>query len=321
MRTKEEAIRAMPDDLVGECWAIREEHLEAAMIRLSQGHPAPEAATVSRGRVPALVARAGEVAIIPVAGVITPRATAVGWCLGWTSADGLRAAFDDAMADPTIKGIVFDVFSPGGSVYGVPEVADHIAAARGRKPMVAVANSMAASAAYWIASAADRVLVTPSGEIGSIGVISVHLDRSAAIERQGYRFTLVTAGRYKAEGNDLGPLQDEARAFLQRRVNDYYDMFTKAVARNRGTSVAAIQSGYGQGRVVGAREAVTVGLADGVGTLEDAINGMAGALTLRAGALDRFRAVQLLEAEAGISRAGIEARERERRLHLTELTQ
>ncbi|MBP6670163.1 MAG: S49 family peptidase [Gemmatimonadales bacterium] len=320
MRTKEEPIRAMPDDLVGECWAIREEHLEAAMIRLSQGHPVPEAA-VSRGRVPALVARTGKVAVIPVTGVITPRATAVGWYLGWTSAEGLRAAFDEAMADPTIEGIVFDVFSPGGSVYGVAEVADHIAAARGRKPMVAVANSMAASAAYWIASAADRVLVTPSGEIGSIGVISVHLDRSAAMERQGYRFTLVTAGRYKAEGHEFAPLQDEARAFLQGRVNDYYEMFTKAVARYRATSAVAVQSGYGQGRVVGAREAVAVGLADGVGTIEDAINGMAGALALRAGALGRFRAVQLLEVEAGISSVGIEVRERERRLHLIELTQ
>ena len=98
-------------------------------------------------------------------------------------------------------------------------------------------------------------------------------------------------------------------------------MFTKAVARYRATSAVAVQSGYGQGRVVGAREAVAVGLADGVGTIEDAINGMAGALALRAGALGRFRAVQLLEVEAGISSVGIEVRERERRLHLIELTQ
>jgi signal peptide peptidase SppA len=179
-----------------------------------------------------------------------------------------------AVNDARIGAIVFDVNSPGGSVTGVDELSKMIYDARGSKPIVAVANHLMASAAYWIGTAADELVVTPSGEVGSIGVFAAHQDVSAAMEKEGVKTTLISAGKYKTEGNPFEPLTDEAHASIQARVDDYYSMFTKAVARNRGVNVADVRGGFGEGRVVGAQQAVSLGMADRVATLDDVISGL-----------------------------------------------
>jgi len=171
--------------------------------------------------------------------------------------------------------VVLDVDSPGGAVNGVEELADEMLRARGQKPVVAVANTLAASAAYWIATAADEVVVTPSGEVGSIGVFAVHEDFSAALEAAGIRVSLVSAGKYKMEGNPYEPLGDEGRAALQERVDDYYGMFVGAVARGRGVAAKDVREGFGQGRLVGARQAVELGMADRVATLDETLDRVA----------------------------------------------
>ena len=213
-------------------------------------------------------ARAGAVAVIPVYGTIVQRADLFTEMSGGTSTERVSALFAQAMSDPSVGSVVLRIDSPGGGVYGVAELADQILKARGRKQVVAVADSMAASAAYWIASAADEIVVTTGGEVGSIGVFAAHEDVSRHLEAEGVGVTLISAGKYKTEGSPFEPLSDEARAAMQSRVNDYYSLFVRAVAKGRGVSVDDVRGGFGEGRVVGAQQAVKLGMADRVDTYD-----------------------------------------------------
>jgi signal peptide peptidase SppA len=215
--------------------------------------------------------QAGAVAVLPLSGTIFPRANIVSDVSGGTSCEMFASEFRSALADPNVRAIVLDVDSPGGLVSGVPELSAEIFRARGTKPIVAQVNSLCASAAYWIASQADEIVVTPSGEVGSIGVLSLHVDRSAADEKAGNKYTYISAGQYKTEGNPHEPLSDEAREFAQSRVDDDHGMFAQGVARGRGVRVSLVRSSYGMGRVFGADEAVRLGMADRIGTLEHTI--------------------------------------------------
>jgi ClpP class serine protease len=141
--------------------------------------------------------------------------------------------------------------------------------------MVAVANTQASSAAYWLGSQAHEVVVSPSGEIGSIGVYQVHRDASKAFEGAGIRHTLVKAGKFKTEGNPYEPLGDEARDAAQQAVNDYYGMFVSDVARGRGVAAEDVTDGYGEGRQLTAKRAVKAGLADRVATLGQTVSRLA----------------------------------------------
>jgi signal peptide peptidase SppA len=211
------------------------------------------------------------VAVLPLFGTIFPRANMMTDISGATSADRFGAQFSDLVNDPDISAIVLDVDSPGGQVNGIEELSTQIFEARGKKTIVAVANHTMASAAYWIGTAADEVVVTPSGEVGSVGVFAVHKDISAALEREGIKVSLISKGKYKVEGNPYEPLAEEARAAIGMRVSEAYDAFINSVARNRGAKAADVRNGFGEGRVVGARQAVELGMADRIGTLEETI--------------------------------------------------
>lgn len=213
----------------------------------------------------------GDIAVLPLVGTISQRIDMMSEMSGGVTVEAFTKEFRALLNDPTVAAIVLDVDSPGGTVTGIEELSTEIFKARGIKPISAVANSLAASAAYWIASAADELAVSPSAIVGSIGVIAAHEDWSAADAMAGVKTTLITAGQYKAEGNPFEPLSDEARATIQKRVDEAYGMFTKAVARNRGVSVETVRTGFGEGRVVGAKEAVSLGMADRVATLDDVI--------------------------------------------------
>lgn len=213
----------------------------------------------------------GTAAVIPVHGTIFPRPNIFMAYSGGCSAEQIGRAVEQAAADPKAAAIVLDIDSPGGSVYGVPEAAAKILAARKVKPVYAVANHVAASAAYWLASQANTVAVSPSGTVGSVGVIWPHVDLSRAEDLAGRKTTYVTAGQFKAEGAQEFPLDDEARAERQRIVNDIYAQFVGAVAKGRGLTPAAVERDFGQGRMRLAREAVTARMADRVATLEDVL--------------------------------------------------
>ena len=218
----------------------------------------------------------GNIAILPVNGTISQKIGSMSHISGGTSTEELGAWFDAAVADNSIGAIVLDVNSPGGNVYGVTELVSKIMAARGSKPIIAVANSMMASAAYWIAAAADEIVVTPSGEVGSIGVLAVHTDISKAEEQAGVKTTVLKAGKFKALGHPHEPLSEDASGQLQGRVNDYYDMFVSDVAEGRGVGKKDVVNGFGQGKMVGSHEAVETGLADRVATMEEVISRLMG---------------------------------------------
>lgn len=216
--------------------------------------------------------RVSAVAVLPLFGTIFPRANLMTEMSGATSAEQFGKQFSALLKDPEVTAIVLDVDSPGGIVDGIEELSKQIYDARGQKPVVAVADHLMASAAYWIGTAADEVVVSPSSEVGSIGVFAVHEDWSKALEMEGIKVNLISAGKYKIEGNPYEPLGEEARSAIHARVNDYYDAFVDSVARNRGVSSSAVRNGFGEGRVVGARQAVSLGMADRVGTLEETID-------------------------------------------------
>lgn len=231
---------------------------------------APEAAAARRAQ--SVNAGAGSVAVVPVYGVLTHRAHAKAVSTQMTSTEELSASIKALAANPEVSSIILDIDSPGGSVFGVQEVGDTILAARGVKPVIAVANAQAASGAYWIASQATEVVVTPSGAIGSIGAFMVHDDKSGKYAAEGTKRTYIAAGKYKVDGNDTGPLEGEGLAHAQAMVDSFYTAFVRAVAKGRGVSVDQVRGpDFGEGRMVLARDAVAQGMANRIATLDDVI--------------------------------------------------
>jgi signal peptide peptidase SppA len=188
------------------------------------------------------------------------------WWYGGMSYDVIRGAFDMLVNDATVTRIVLDIDSPGGMVSGCFELAEHIFAARGTKPIDAVANDSAYSAAYAIASACDRIHLPNSGGVGSVGVVATHLDVSRYEDRVGVTYTHIVAGSKKVDGTTHAPLSESARSDIQAEVDRLAEMFVGMVARNRGLApeaVAALQAGCLFGPA-----AITAGLADAIGTVE-----------------------------------------------------
>lgn len=169
-----------------------------------------------------------------------------------------------ALADPSVKTIDLIVDSPGGSVLGLPETADVIHAANRVKPVRAFVTGIAASAAYWLASQASTITLTPSGEVGSVGVLDLHADISKALENAGVKVTAVHAGEHKVERAPFTPLTDAAKADMQAGVNAWYGDFLSAIRRGRGARVSAT-SNYGGGRMLSAKDAQRGGLIDFIG--------------------------------------------------------
>ena len=266
-------------------WALMPERLQAmtaVLTRWSSDEPPSEETLFqvnadrvlrdTRKQFAAANAGAG-IAVLPLYGVVTQRGNMVDDISGpgSTSTQKFTSALRQVLADDTVGQILIDIDSPGGSVYGVAELATEIVKARAQKPVVAVANSLAASAAYWIGCSAGEFYVTPGGEVGSIGVWQAHFDYSKALEEEGVKPTLISAGKFKVEGNPYVPLDPEAQAFMQSRVDDYYNAFIKAVAKGRGVSVADVRDGMGEGRVLGADAALAAKMVDGIATFDDVL--------------------------------------------------
>lgn len=225
------------------------------------------------------------IAVIPIQGLIAQHPQSLG-----TSTDEIGAALATALANPRVDAILLDVDSPGGHINGVPELAAKIAAARQVKPITAVANGLMASAAYWLGSQADEVVVTPSGEVGSIGVYMLHEDWSQNLAQEGVKIRAISAGKYKLEGAMWEPLNVEAEAFIQQRVDEVYGWFVKAVASGRRDSQTNVKAGYGEGRVLGGVQSVKANLADRVATFEESVGRLAARVQRRgpnAATLDR----------------------------------
>jgi signal peptide peptidase SppA len=236
---------------------------EAQPLRILPVEAAEASAPASSSR-----SRAGAIAVLPLFGTIANRMGMMSDLSGGTSAEKFTQWFRSALADPAVHSIVIDIESPGGGVAGISELGDEIYQARGVKPVVEVANAQAASAAYWLGSQASEFVVTPSGEVGSIGVFAAHQDVSQALDKEGVKVTYVQAGKYKTEGNPYSPLDEEAKAAIQTKIDAYYNQFVAAVARGRNTTAAKVISDMGQGRMLMAKDALNAGMVDRVATLD-----------------------------------------------------
>ena len=213
----------------------------------------------------------GAVAVLPLLGVMTPRAGLFQQLFGGVSTQQWTSQLNAMIADPMISAIVLDVDSVGGNVGMITEAAAAMRAGRKKKKIYAVANGMMASAAYWIGSQASEIIITPSGRAGSIGVFAEHTDLSQAADSAGIRTTLISAGKFKTEGNPFEPLTDEATAELQRSVDRIYDRFVSDVAAGRGVRAAKVERDFGQGRLLDAEDALSAGLVDRIATLDETI--------------------------------------------------
>lgn len=219
-----------------------------------------------------------KIAVVSVIGTLVSRSGYLDAASGLQAYGDIADAITTAMEDASVRGVILDVDSSGGEVGGLFDLVEQIQTIRGTsaKPLWAVANESALSAAYAIASAADRLYVTRTGEVGSIGVVAVHVDESGADAKAGLAWTFVFAGDRKVDGNAHEPLSERARATIQADVDRLYTEFCALVAANRGLSPEAVRGT--EAAIYRGALAVRAGLADRLGTLDLAIAEMAAEL-------------------------------------------
>jgi signal peptide peptidase SppA len=246
--------------------------------RLGLEPPAVEAALFSeqRSRKPYAVTDAG-VAVIEVSGSLVNRASGMDAQSGLTSYEQLGSEILDAATDPLVKGILLRFDSYGGEANGAWDVASLIEEAARIKPVWASVDDWALSAGYLLASATDRIWVTRTGGVGSVGIIAMHLDQSGWDAANGLRYTTIFAGDRKNDFNPHEPLSEGARDVLVTEVDRLYGMFVDAVARRRSVKTAAVR-GTEAGILYG-EESVSRGFADRVGTFRDALAAMTASLS------------------------------------------
>ena len=209
------------------------------------------------------------IAVITISGTLVKKASWMDAESGLSSYGEIRTMLADARDDPGIRGILLDVDSPGGEIGGLFDLADEVYAVREQKPCYAIANDDAFSAAYALASCAQRLFVTRTGGVGSIGVIAVHMDQSGFDEKMGRKYTAVYAGARKNDYSTHQPMSSAARANLQDEVDRLYEMFVASVARGRDMSPALVRKT--DASIYWGATAISAGLADQVGSFDDAL--------------------------------------------------
>lgn len=202
------------------------------------------------------------IALIPIHGTLVRRALGVEAASGLTSYAEISLRLDAALADLAIQGIVLDIDSPGGEAGGAFDLAARIRQAGCVKPIWAHANDAACSAAYALASAAERLTLSQTAGVGSIGVIALHVDQSARDAQEGLTYTAIYAGAHKNDYSPHAPLSADAAAALQTEVDRLYAIFVGQVAAMRGLEPEAVRAL--EARLMFGEDAVQAGLADAV---------------------------------------------------------
>lgn len=253
-------------------WACTPEVMETIMDIANRQNLSPEAVAKELGR-PLRnsydVEMRDGVAVLPVQGPLIRYATMFSQISGATSYDMLAQDFEKALNDASVTSIVLNIDSPGGEANGVSEFADMIAAARGTKPIIAYVGGMGASAAYWIASAADEIVINDTALLGSIGTVMNVTDTKEKDAKNGVKnYTIVSSqSPYKR----MDASTEEGQGRLQTLVNSLSDVFIAKVAANRGVDTETVMQNFGQGDVLVGQAAVTAGLADRIGSFEGLI--------------------------------------------------
>jgi signal peptide peptidase SppA len=217
--------------------------------------------------------RDGGVAVLSIDGVIAPKANLFTRVSGGTSAQMLTQQIESAVADPRVQALILVIDSPGGSVFGTPELAAAIHALSAEKPIVSISEGTMASAAYWFGSAANAVYISgPTVNVGSIGVVATH-DYSP--RATGGQTTEITAGRYKRIASSTAPLSDEGKQYLQDQVDHIYSVFVDAVAAHRDATTDDVLEQMADGRVFIGQQAIDAGLVDGFSTVDAMVEQLA----------------------------------------------
>lgn len=216
--------------------------------------------------------RQGGVAVLTLDGVMAPKANLFMRVSGGVSTQMAGLQIESAMADPRVTAMVLAIDSPGGSVFGTPELGATVREMAAIKPIVTVSEATLASAAYWVGSGANAVYISgPTVQVGSIGVVASHNYDPAA---RGVT-TEITAGKYKRIASATGPLSEEGKAYMQSQVDHLYQVFVDAVASNRGTTPDSVLEHMADGRVFIGQQAIDRGLVDGVSTVDAMVEQLA----------------------------------------------
>jgi signal peptide peptidase SppA len=242
--------------------AVDIKSLEAALGRPMRNEPKP------------YVVQDGA-ALIAIEGILSKRMSLLQQICGGQTYQSVQRDLAVALGDDEASAIILTIDSPGGAVDGVQGVADAIYAARSQKPIVAFVDGMAASAAYWLASSASRLYIgSDTDQVGSIGIVTQHVDTSNAEHQRGVKITDIAAGRYKAVGTQHAPLSAQDRNTIQDQLDQIYGIFVDTVARNRGVSVSKVLDQMADGRIFIGQRAMDAGLVDGKTTLPALIQQM-----------------------------------------------
>lgn len=196
------------------------------------------------------------------------------WLTGY---EYIWRAYERGMDDPAVRAIALVIDSPGGLVAGNFELVDKMYARRDEKPVWSFAHESAYSAAYSIASVGTKIIVSRTGGVGSIGVVTMHVDASKAYDQMGLKFTYIFAGKHKVDGNATAPLPDDVKARIQARIDELYGVFVSTVARNR-PQLSEEEVRATEALCFTATQAVSAKLADEIGPLDDALSAFAGDL-------------------------------------------
>lgn len=211
------------------------------------------------------------VALIDITGSLVNRGAWVGASSGLTSYEGIAAQIDKARTDDELHAAILDINSPGGEATGMFAVAQKVRELAAVKPVIAVVNDVAASAAYGIASGAHEIVISPTSFVGSIGVVMVHIDHSGEMEQKGLKATIIHAGANKVDGHPFGPLSKDVRANLQAKVNILYDRFLETVESGRGERLDAPSARKTEADIFIGQQAVELGIADRIGTFDQVL--------------------------------------------------
>lgn len=236
------------------------------------------------------------IAVIPVLGGLSHRGYGWWWRLTYAQ---IREEFNEAINDPSVKAIVFDMDSPGGEVAGLFDLVDLIYSARSKKPIYSILNDDALSAAYGIASAAEKVFISRTSMAGSVGVISIFMDQSKHDAEEGLKYTAIYAGEHKADFNPHEPLKKNSREWLQQSVNKTWEMFIATVARNRGLTqddIRNMQAGIFEGQ-----SALDMGLADEILPWDEALEVISAQITTTKQGGIFFMGLELKDLKQGLA--------------------
>lgn len=272
-------------------WAIT----EAALLGLHSRRPNEKPVAEPQAARPSVGGTTGRIAVLPIFGVMGQHPD--DWFAD-TSTELVGRVFGALVADPSVRAIVLNMNSPGGSVFGLDKLAQQVFSARGEKRIVAVSNSLMASAAYFIGAQAHEVVADPGSLTGNIGTVYQVIDPTKALQNQGIEITTITAGKFKHEGHLGVPMSAEEKESLQSMVDSYYGQFVDAVARGRNVKASAVRNGFGEGRALTAQDAKAAGLVDRVATLEEVVGKLGARLgaSVNAEMTDFERRLRLSEA-------------------------